>query len=94
MSARRTTARDRITVAKDLILFALGLALIYRQGWQVPKADFNWIPFAFGVALTQAPGAMAMLSLMRTGGESSSSAQDAGLPRSPSPLPSAPGDPP
>ncbi len=81
-------------MAKDLILFAFGLALIYRQGWQVPKADFNWIPFAFGVALTQAPGAMAMLSLMRTGGGSSLPVPAAVSPHSPSPLPSTPGDPP
>lgn len=92
MSARRTTARDRITVAKDLILFTAGLVLIFRQGWFVARADFNWIVFAFGVALTQAPGAMAMISLARTGGDSSSPAPPAGLPPSPLPLPSTPGE--
>jgi hypothetical protein len=92
MSARRTTARDRITVAKDLILFTAGLVLIFRQGWFVPRADFNWVVFAFGVALTQAPGAMAMISLARTGGDSSSSALPAGSPPSLPSSPSTPGD--
>jgi hypothetical protein len=80
-------------VAKDLILFIAGLVLIFRQGWFVPRADFNWIVFAFGVALTQAPGAMAMISLARTGGESSLAVPGADSPHLPSPSPSTPGDP-
>lgn len=94
MSRRRTTARDRITVAKDLILFVAGLVLIFRQGWFVPRADFNWIVFAMGVGLTQAPGAMAMISLARTGGDSSSVVPDVALPLLPSPSHSAPDEPP
>lgn len=78
---------------KDLILFVAGLALIFRQGWFVPRADFNWIVFAMGVAMTQAPGAMAMLSLWRIGGGSSPVAPGVDSPLSPSPLPSVPDDP-
>jgi len=95
MSTRRTTARrrDRIDVAKDLILFAAGLVLIFRQGWFVPKADFNWIVFALGVVLTQAPGGMAAISLLRTGGSSLPSAPDAESSPSSSSSPSLPADP-
>lgn len=71
MSTRRRGRRpDRITVTKDLILFAVGLLLIVRQGVLISKDEFNWIVLAIGVGLTQAPGAMAMISILRTGGGS------------------------
>lgn len=87
MSTRRRSRPDRLTVAKDLILFGLGLALIVRQGWLLSKDDFNWIVMAIGVGLTQAPGAMAMVSLIRTGGQSSAPAPAVSSlpPESPSP---------
>ena len=68
---RRTSRPSALAVAKDLVLFATGLLIIYKQGWQVSKADFNWISMAFGIGLTQAPGAMAIVTLLRTGGQSS-----------------------
>lgn len=77
MSARHATLRRRIDIGKDLVLFALGLTLIYRQGWLVTKEEFNWWAMAFGVGLTQAPGAMALISLWRTDGGSSPEAPDA-----------------
>ena len=86
MSTRRRSARPSIIeVVKDLLLFGVGLALIIRQGWLVSKDDFNWWAMAFGIGLTQAPGAMAMITLIRTGGQSSPDPPVA--PSSPSPLP-------
>lgn len=80
---RRRTRPDRIDLAKDLILFGVGLVLIFRQGWVVPKADFNWVIFAVGVGLTQAPGGMAVIALLR-GTESSSSSEASDVALSPS----------
>lgn len=72
MGTRRRSPRPSvITVAKDLILFGAGLLIIYKQGWQASKDDFNWISMAFGIGLTQAPGAMAVVTLLRTGSPSS-----------------------
>jgi len=77
MSTRHATVLRRIAIAKDLVLFTLGLTLIYRQGWLVTKDEFNWWAMAFGAGLTQAPGAMALISLWRTAGGSSQAAPDA-----------------
>lgn len=77
MSTRHATVRRRIAIGKDLVLFTLGLTLIYRQGWLVTKEEFNWWAMAFGVGLTQAPGAMALISLWRTADSSSQQAPDA-----------------
>jgi hypothetical protein len=51
--------------------------LIYRQGWLVTKEEFNWWAMAFGVGLTQAPGAMALISLWRTADSSSPEVEQA-----------------
>lgn len=87
---RRSVRPSPIEVAKDLILFAVGLWLIIQQGVFVPKAEFNWWAMVFGIGLTQAPGAMKILSFIRTDGQSS---PDPPLQESlplPSSLPSAP----
>jgi len=77
MSTRHATVLRRIAIAKDLVLFTLGLTLIYRQGWLVTKDEFNWWAMAFGAGLTQAPGAMALISLWRTADSSSPEAEQA-----------------
>ena len=87
MSTRHATLRRRIDIGKDLVLFTLGLTLIYRQGWLVTKEEFNWWAMAFGVGLTQAPGAMALISLWRIGGGSSPDPPDAPWPAPSLPLP-------
>lgn len=96
MSTRgRSGTTSRRVVIKDLILFAAGLALIYKQGWAASKEDFNWMVLAFGVGLTQAPGAMAVISLIRgTGGGSSQPADSVppAVSRSSSPSESAADD--
>jgi hypothetical protein len=88
----QATVRRRIAIVKDLVLFTLGLMLIYRQGWLVTKDEFNWWAMAFGIGLTQAPGAMALISLWRTAGGSSQQAPDAESLPSPSLLPASPED--
>lgn len=55
---RRSPWPDRIAVAKDLILFGVGIALILRQGFFVPAADFNLSMMIFGGVIGGAPGAM------------------------------------
>jgi hypothetical protein len=74
MTTRRRAQPDRATVLKDWSLFGLGFILIVWQGLVLSKDEFNWIVLAAGVGLTQAPGAMAMLGLLRTNGGSSESA--------------------
>jgi hypothetical protein len=56
--ARRSPWPDRIAVAKDLILFAVGIAMIIRQGFVVPAPDFNLSAMIFGGVVAGAPGAM------------------------------------
>lgn len=56
--ARRSPWPDRIAVAKDLILFGLGVALIIHQGFVVPAPDFNLSQMIFGGAVAGVPGAM------------------------------------
>ena len=75
MTTRRRAQPDRATVFKDWSLFGLGFILIVWQGLVLSKAEFNWVVLAAGVGLTQAPGAMAMLGLLRTNGGSSESAR-------------------
>jgi hypothetical protein len=61
MSTRRTRRSpwpDRIAVAKDLILFGVGIALIIHQGFVVPAPDFNLSQMIFGGVTAGAPGAM------------------------------------
>jgi hypothetical protein len=56
--ARRSPWPDRIAVAKDLILFAIGAAMIIRQGFVVPPPDFNLSAMIFGGAVAGVPGAV------------------------------------
>lgn len=56
--ARRSPWPDRIAVAKDLILFAVGIALILRQGFFVPASEFNLSMMTVGGVISGAPGVM------------------------------------
>lgn len=69
---------------KDLILFAVGILLIVRQGFVVPAQDFNLWAMGFGGVLAGVPGWLQIWGRTSTGGPSSPD------PAPPSPLPSSP----
>lgn len=75
---------DRIAVAKDLILFGLGAALIIRQGFIVQAQDFNLSAMIFGGVVAGVPGVEYLWRLKR---ESQSSTEV--LPSEDLPPPSA-----
>jgi hypothetical protein len=90
-----STRRRRLGLAdtvRDTTLFVFGLGLMGWQGFYLPKSEFNWVVFSTGLMITQAPGAMAMIGLIRTVGQSSPEALAA--PPSPreSPLPADSGE--
>lgn len=61
---------DRIAVAKDLILFGVGTALIIRQGFVVPAQEFNLSAMIFGGIVGGVPGVIELWRL-RSGSPSS-----------------------
>lgn len=82
---RRSAPLDRVSVAKDLILFTMGTALIGWQGFAVPRQDFNWIVMAAGGILAGVPGWLQLWGL-RASSTDAPSLPQAG-PESPSPSP-------
>ena len=69
MSTRRRPAT--VTLVKDLILFAVGLVLIFDQAFFVRPEDFNPYLTALGAVLVGVPGAVQLLA-PRTDGPSTS----------------------
>lgn len=60
---RRRAGRVTLTVVKDLVLFGIGAALIIRQGFFTPFADFNWTAMVFGGVLANVPTAQYLWAL-------------------------------
>lgn len=60
---RRSPWPDRIAVAKDLILFTVGVALILYQGFAVQPRDFNPWAMTFGGVIAGVPGAIELWRL-------------------------------
>ena len=56
---------DRIAVAKDLVLFGVGTALIIWQGFGVKPADLDLSVMIFGGVLAGAPGMVYLWQLRR-----------------------------
>lgn len=83
MSARRR--RDLLTITKDLLCFGVGLGLIIRQGWYVPRADFNLWALIFGGILAQVPGISQFIAAVRTPGLLTRQPQESPSPSSVSP---------
>lgn len=84
--ARRSPWPDRIAVAKDLILFTIGAALIIRQGFVVPAQEFNLSAMIFGGVVGGVPGAIELWRL-RSGSPPSTDGSPSGdLPPSSPPL--------
>lgn len=54
---------DRIAVAKDVILFLLGTAIIVRQGFIVAPKDLNLSAMIFGGVVAGVPGAIHLWQL-------------------------------
>lgn len=88
MMARRTRSPwpDRIAVAKDLILFALGAGLIIRQGFLVPARDFNPWAMIFGGVLAGVPGAIHLWQLRSGSPPSTDTSPSGDLPPPSQPL--------
>jgi hypothetical protein len=83
VSTRTRGRPGRWTVAKDAVLFTLGVGLILYEALLVPPHDFNLWVLGLGATLTGVPG-FGQLIAMRTGGSLS-------LPPEPeSPPPSSP----
>jgi hypothetical protein len=80
---------DRIAVAKDLILFGLGTALIAWQGFVVPPKDLNLSVMIFGGVVSGAPGMVYLWQLQRESRSSTEDSSSEDLPP-PSALPSQP----
>jgi hypothetical protein len=84
MSTRRTRRSawpDRITLAKDVLLFLIGAAMMAYQAFVVPRPDFNWAVMVFGGIVAGVPGVLKLWAVPSTGGPSLP------LPEQPSPLP-------
>lgn len=93
MSTRRTSRTRRpgaVTVAKDVLSYLGGWALIVHQAVFVPPQDFNLTLVLLGGTLVGIPGVSQLLALRTGSGPSPDPPEESSSP-SRSPSPSGPG---